>query len=57
MRKFNCVLLAFVLFCSQIYAESDSPSFFPRITDLKLTDAYFEGAGGVGVSAIEDFLV
>ncbi|MCR4954795.1 MAG: OmpA family protein [Treponema sp.] len=47
MRKIKCVLLALFLFCSQIYAESDSPKFFPRITDLKLTDAYIEGAGGV----------
>lgn len=47
MQKFKCVFLVLFLLSGQIFAESDSPYFFPRITDLKLTDVYLEGAGGM----------
>ena len=47
MRKiYSFVLFLFVL-CSQISAETDSPYFFPKVTDLRLTDAYFEASGGL----------
>lgn len=47
MRKIYSLILSLFIFCGQLSAETDSPYFFPRVTDLKLTDAYMEVSGGL----------